>query len=83
MLTARRRRSCASTFGSPPSDEGATAAGDFQRVLDDFAMDDHIMFATDYPHGDFDSPDTAFPVRLDEKQKTNFMHANAERLYSF
>ena len=28
-------------------------------------MDDRIMFSTDYPHWDFDSPDAALPVRLD------------------
>jgi uncharacterized protein len=44
-------------------------------------MDDRLIFATDYPHWDFDSPDQAFPIDLDPVRKRNFMAENARRLY--
>jgi predicted TIM-barrel fold metal-dependent hydrolase len=44
-------------------------------------MDDRIMFATDYPHWDFDAPDRAIPVRLDERTRAKIMRENALALY--
>jgi predicted TIM-barrel fold metal-dependent hydrolase len=54
---------------------------DFLRFLSQLDMDDKLMFATDYPHWDFDSPDQAFPVRLPEDLERKIMSGNAESLY--
>ena len=42
---------------------------------------DRIMFASDYPHWDFDDPFLALPPSLSEKQRTQIYSANAHALY--
>ena len=42
---------------------------------------DRVMFATDYPHWDYDDPMQALPVRLGETQRRDFLLNNALRLY--
>jgi uncharacterized protein len=63
-----------------PIDEPPTAA-DFVRMFDDMGMDDRIMFATDYPHWDFDSPERAIPSSLGEQRRAAILRDNAHRLY--
>jgi uncharacterized protein len=46
-------------------------------------MDDRLMFATDYPHWDFDAPDQAFPERLPEELERRILAGNARSLYGF
>lgn len=53
----------------------------FHVLLDQMDMRDRIMFATDYPHWDFDAPDRALPVRLDEPTHSLIMRDNAVALY--
>lgn len=53
----------------------------FRQLLDQLDLDDHLLFATDYPHWDFDSPDRAFPIPLDKERKRKFMAENARQLY--
>ena len=36
----------------------------FEQLLEQMDMNDNLMFATDYPHWDFDSPDRALPSFL-------------------
>ncbi|MCA9878527.1 MAG: amidohydrolase [Thermomicrobiales bacterium] len=55
--------------------------GDFLQLLRHLDMNDKIMFATDYPHWDFDAPDAAFPVRLPPDLEQKFMAGNARALY--
>lgn len=55
--------------------------GDFLQLLRQLDMNDKIMFATDYPHWDFDAPDAAFPVRLPVDLEQKFMAGNARALY--
>ena len=53
----------------------------FRQLLGQLDLDDHLLFATDYPHWDFDSPDRAFPIQLDKELRRKFMAGNARRLY--
>jgi predicted TIM-barrel fold metal-dependent hydrolase len=49
--------------------------------LDQLSMDAKLMFATDYPHWDFDAPDQAFPARLSAERERQIMGENAAALY--
>ena len=42
---------------------------------------DKLLFATDYPHWDFDDPGTAMPLRLSEAEREAFFIGNARTLY--
>ncbi|HEY0420938.1 MAG TPA: amidohydrolase family protein [Acetobacteraceae bacterium] len=42
---------------------------------------DRLLFASDYPHWDFDDPMTSMPLRLTEAQRTAFYRGNAEAIY--
>jgi predicted TIM-barrel fold metal-dependent hydrolase len=42
---------------------------------------DHIMFASDYPHWDFDDPLLALPPALDQERRSNILSENARALY--
>jgi len=55
----------------------------FAVLLDQLDMPDRLMFATDYPHWDFDAPDRAIPVRLEPALRTAIMRDNALALYGF
>jgi hypothetical protein len=43
---------------------------------------DRLLFATDYPHWDYDDPLTAMPLRLSKEEHENFLFGNANRLYA-
>jgi predicted TIM-barrel fold metal-dependent hydrolase len=53
----------------------------FLGLLEQMDMDDHIMFATDYPHWDFDAPDRALPSSLSSELRAKIEAGNANRLY--
>jgi predicted TIM-barrel fold metal-dependent hydrolase len=42
---------------------------------------DRLLFATDYPHWDFDHPELAMPIRVGDEQKQKFFLQNALDLY--
>lgn len=54
----------------------------FRQLLGQLDLDDNLLFATDYPHWDFDSPDRAFPVLLEKERRRKFMAENARALYN-
>ncbi len=53
----------------------------FLQLLDQLGMNDRLLFATDYPHWDFDAPDQAFPVKLPAESEQGIMAGNAHALY--
>ena len=53
------------------------------QILDMIGRDDFLMFATDYPHWDFDAPDRALPSILPADIRAGIMAANAEAFYDF
>jgi predicted TIM-barrel fold metal-dependent hydrolase len=44
---------------------------------------DKILFASDYPHWDFDDPFMALPPSLDEARRKKVLSSNARALYRF
>lgn len=53
----------------------------FQWLLQNMGMDHRLMFATDYPHWDFDAPDSAIAIHLEPEREAALMAGNASRLY--
>jgi len=54
---------------------------DFMTLLQQMRMDDHILFATDYPHWDFDAPDRALPPSVPAALREAILRGNAHALY--
>ena len=42
---------------------------------------DRLLFATDYPHWDFDQPDRVLPAWVDAEKRQAFFRDNALRVY--
>ncbi|HET9904170.1 MAG TPA: amidohydrolase family protein [Xanthobacteraceae bacterium] len=42
---------------------------------------DKLLFATDYPHWDYDDPERALPIVVDDASRRKFFFENAARLY--
>ncbi len=42
---------------------------------------DRLLFATDYPHWDYDDPATCLPVQITEEQRQQFFIGNARNVY--
>ena len=42
---------------------------------------DRLIFATDYPHWDFDDPEHALPIRIDDEKRAMFFRENARKVY--
>jgi uncharacterized protein len=53
------------------------------QALEFTGMTDRIMFASDYPHWDFDSPAMTLPRAVPKELKAKIMASNACRLYGF
>jgi predicted TIM-barrel fold metal-dependent hydrolase len=53
----------------------------FIRLLDQVGTDRMLMFATDYPHHDSDSPTTALPAGLSDDLRSRILHRNAQETY--
>ena len=53
----------------------------FEQLLEQMDGGRRLMFATDYPHWDFDSPDRAVPTTLPLETRRNIMAENARQFY--
>jgi predicted TIM-barrel fold metal-dependent hydrolase len=53
----------------------------FLEFMEHLAMPDRLMFATDYPHWDFDAPDEAIPANLAPELRKAILADNARALY--
>jgi predicted TIM-barrel fold metal-dependent hydrolase len=52
-----------------------------RQLLGHMNMNDRLMFATDYPHWDFDAPNEAIPSTLDHDLRKAILADNARTLY--
>lgn len=59
---------------------GDLAPGDLNRLINDYQIDDLIMFSSDYPHYDADSSENALRGLSDESRR-KISHANALEAY--
>ncbi len=66
-------------FSTQPMEE-PERPDDLRRVMD-FIGWDRIVYASDYPHWDFDDPHTAFPCRLSDAERRAILRGNGEALY--
>jgi predicted TIM-barrel fold metal-dependent hydrolase len=69
-------------FTTQPIDE-AEKPEYFAQMLNHLDMDENVVFATDYPHWDFDSPDRALPAMVAGERRKKIMRTNALALYRF
>ena len=42
---------------------------------------DRLVFATDYPHWNFDDPAHVLPMKISEEQRRAFFMGNARKVY--
>ena len=50
-------------------------------LLEMMAEGPKLMFATDYPHWDFDAPDRVFPAQIPDDVRTQIFETNARQIY--
>jgi uncharacterized protein len=70
------------SFTTQPFDEPEKPAY-LMQLLDQLGMNDRIMFASDYPHWDFDDPRRVLPRSLGRELRSKIIRENAERLFRF
>ncbi len=58
-------------------------AEELTKVIDLIGSEDVLVFSTDYPHFDFDSPVRALPAKLSKGLKRKILYENARALYDF
>jgi predicted TIM-barrel fold metal-dependent hydrolase len=67
-------------FSTQPTED--FSAENWLRLIDMLETDRMFIFATDYPHWDFDSPDESIPRSLPEDLKQRIFYQNARELYN-
>jgi predicted TIM-barrel fold metal-dependent hydrolase len=61
--------------------EGPDDPAGLVKLLEDPAYRDHLLYASDYPHWDFDSPDLLLPKGMEIKVAQGILGGNARSLY--
>jgi uncharacterized protein len=56
-------------------------AQQFRQIMDQLESDELLLFATDYPHWHFDTPEEALPLHLDEPLLRKILSENARQFY--
>lgn len=67
-------------FTTQPIEEPDDGA-ELVDMLADAGLFDRLLFSTDYPHWDFDSPTRALPRQIDKELRADILAGNAARLY--
>jgi predicted TIM-barrel fold metal-dependent hydrolase len=67
-------------FSTQPIEEPDDPA-DFERMIEVGHLRDRILYASDWPHWDMDSPTLVYPPTLDKELKRKLMAGNACALY--
>jgi predicted TIM-barrel fold metal-dependent hydrolase len=67
-------------FTTQPIEE-PDAPEHFEQALRHGRLTDRLLFSTDYPHWDFDSPTQALPRTLSKELRAQILHGNACALY--
>jgi uncharacterized protein len=67
-------------FTTQPVEE-PTERGEFQQLVEMMGSDELLLFATDYPHWDFDSPTRSLPTEMPVSVQTKILGANAVSFY--
>lgn len=67
-------------FTTQPMEEPPVAEYLLQ-VIGHLGSDEMLMFATDYPHWDYDAPDLTFPPKFPEALKQKIFYDNARSFY--
>ena len=68
-------------LATQPSEDIST--DQFLKIVDLIGTEDVLVFATDYPHFDFDDPDAAVPKALPDGLRQKILWKNAAELYGF
>jgi predicted TIM-barrel fold metal-dependent hydrolase len=68
-------------FSTQPTED--LSAQNWLRLMDMMGSDRMLMFASDYPHFDFDSPEESIPRDLPESVRRRIFFENANDLYHF
>jgi predicted TIM-barrel fold metal-dependent hydrolase len=55
----------------------------FLQIVEQADLEDRLMFATDYPHWDFDSPGQSVPRGISKEQRRKLLAGTAIDLYGF
>jgi predicted TIM-barrel fold metal-dependent hydrolase len=66
-------------FSTQPIDEPQNPAH-LQQMIEELG-EDNVLFASDYPHFDFDSPETVFPPSFSDELKQKIFRNNGKRFF--
>jgi len=61
--------------------DGPTEARSLRQIIEQMDSDEMLMFASDYPHWQYDAPAEAFPVQLEEGLLKKILAENARVWY--